>query len=119
MCEKGEVSQKLYSLIQSTDSLQNFFSQSYESSQILPADREVLKVLPTALGQYKLLLESLSDEWRKIIEANVDLGTVTSYEGSVFNPQEIPLVQVVHCIVSDMDMVRSHSSTVHIYYLYM
>ena len=83
---------------------------------LTPSDIEAISVLPETLGQYSLLLNNLSEEWDKLLTTSDGLGTVTSYDGSVFNPQEISLVLVIHCIVSDMEMVSYYYYHNYCYY---
>jgi hypothetical protein len=83
-------------------------------------DMEIITMLPKGMEELKDLLKCMEDDWKCVIEDKVDLGTITSYDGSIFNPQQIPLVQIIHCIISDtlmllkdtMDILTSNQSTI-------
>ena len=111
------ISQKLRTLYEGVSKLQSSIPKDVDlrGLDICLDDIEAISVLPEALGQYSLLLNNLSEEWDKLLTTSDDLGTVTSYDGSVFNPQEISLVLVIHCIVSDMEMVSYHYYYYHYY----
>ena len=107
-----EIAQKLLSLQQISATLRESFTiiksdiaNGTAATSYNPEDTKALSALPDALEEYQSLLKSLSEDWSRLILTNTDLGTITSYDGSVFNPQEISLVHVIHCIICDMEMV--------------
>ena len=53
----------------------------------------------------KSCIKHLYNEWQHVTNNEVDLGNILSYDGSVFKPQEIPYVHIVHCVISDIEMV--------------
>ena len=118
-----EIAQKLLSLQQISATLRESFTiiksdiaNGTAGTSYNPEDTKALSALPDALEEYQSLLKSLSEDWSRLILTNTDLGTITSYDGSVFNPQEISLVHVIHCIICDMEMVSSrYSLSLHAY----
>ena len=123
-----EVAEKISSIQEISTNLKQTLSKIKEdittdtagsSPGLTPSDREAISALPETLYQYSQLLNNLSEEWDKLLLTSDGLGTVTSYDGSVFNPQEISLVLVIHCIISDMEMVRyDHQYCYYDYYYY-
>ncbi|XP_019854385.1 PREDICTED: uncharacterized protein LOC109583460 [Amphimedon queenslandica] len=101
------ISQKLRNLFEGVSKLQSSIPKDVDlrGTDICVDDLQAISVLPETLYQYSQLLNNLSEEWDKLLLTSDDLGTVTSYDGSVFNPQEVSLVLVIHCIISDMEML--------------
>lgn len=85
-------------------------------SQLLIEVNECLSVtkhdwLKEALENTSKLLQNWEKEWHdKVVTKGLDLGSITSYAGSVFNPQEIPVAQMTLCVISDMEMVRTYAT---------
>ena len=111
------VAKKLQALLEGVAELRGSISmKGRDIADVCPPDVKALSALPDALEEYQSLLKSLSEDWSRLILTNTDLGTITSYDGSVFNPQEISLVHIIHCIICDMEMVSSrYSLSLHAY----
>ncbi|XP_003388042.2 PREDICTED: uncharacterized protein LOC100634323 [Amphimedon queenslandica] len=114
-----EVAEKISSIQEISTNLKQTLSKIKEgittdpagtTPGLTPSDIEAISVLPETLHQYSQLLNNLSEEWDKLLLTSDGLGTVTSYDGSVFNPQEVSLVLVIHCIISDMEMLLTEAN---------
>ena len=58
-----------------------------------------------ALRRLNNMVLSWQEQWSGAMINNVDLGTVTVYEGSIFKPQSIPVTQLLHSVLSDVHQV--------------
>lgn len=64
-------------------------------------------MVPLVSHETRYLVEQWYKEWDTVVIAKgLELGNITSYAGSVFNPQDIPVAQMTLCVISDMEMVR-------------
>ena len=120
--ELTEIASKLQSVIDTLTSLDTAFTTTTTAAAIpslIDRDRDAMSVMPEALKRFMDIVCKLERDFKRVIKEDIDLGAITTYAGSVFNPQKIPVVQVLHCIISDMDMVSSncfiHSSILHVY----
>ena len=76
-------------------------SGQYQSNnEIATEDIKSLMTMPTAMKEYSEVIKHLYNEWQHVTNNEVDLGNILSYDGSVFKPQEIPYVHIVHCVRS-------------------
>ena len=104
--EVQEIAIKLQNVLQISQQLQEMFSSNYDhTNDIATEDIKSLMTMPTAMEEYSEVIKHLYNEWQHVLDNGVDLGNTLSYDGSVFKPQEIPYVHVVHCVISDIEMV--------------
>ena len=107
--EMKEIAVKLQNILQISQQLQEIFSSNsgqYQSNnEIATEDIKSLMTMPTAMKEYSEVIKHLYNEWQHVTNNEVDLGNILSYDGSVFKPQEIPYVHIVHCVISDIEMV--------------
>ena len=105
--EVQEIAIKLQNILQISQQLQEMFSSNYDhTNEIATEDIKSLMTIPTAMKEYGELIKHLYNEWQHVMDNGVDLGNILSYDGSVFKPQMIPYVHVVHCVISDIEMVN-------------
>ena len=118
--ELTEIASKLQSVIDTLTSLDTAFTTTDAAAipSLIDRDRDAMSVMPEALKRFVDIVSKLERDFKRVIKEDIDLGAITTYAGSVFNPQKIPVVQVLHCIISDMDMVSStcftHLSILHV-----
>ena len=104
--EVQEIAIKLQNILQISQQLQEIFSSNFERTNgIAVEDIKSLMMMPTAIKEYSEVIKHLYNEWQHVMDNGVDLGNILSYDGSVFKPQQIPYVHVVHCVISDIEMV--------------
>ena len=53
------------------------------------------------------IIQDWEQQWSSIVESKIDLGTITVYNGSIFKPQCIPVLQLLHHVLSDIYKVSS------------
>ena len=58
-----------------------------------------------ALRRLNNMILNWQEQWSAAMINNVDLGTVTVYEGNIFKPQSIPVTQLLHSVLSDVHQV--------------
>ena len=110
--ELTEIASKLQSVIDNLTSLDTAFTTAAAAIPSLnDQDKHAMSVMPEALKRFMDVVCKLERDFQRVIKENINLGAITTYAGSVFNPQKIPVVQVLHCIISDMDMVSSNCFT--------
>lgn len=110
--ELTEIASKLQSVIDTLTSLDTAFTTAAAAIPSLnDQDKHAMSVMPEALKRFMDVVCKLERDFQRVIKENINLGAITTYAGSVFNPQKIPVVQVLHCIISDMDMVSSNCFT--------
>ena len=110
--ELTEIASKLQSVIDTLTSLDTAFTTAAAAIPSLnDQDKHAMSVMPEALKRFMDVVCKLERDFQRVIKENINLGAITTYAGSVFNPQKIPVVQVLHCIISDMDMLSSNCFT--------
>lgn len=111
--ELTEIASKLQSVIDTLTSLDTAFTTAAAAAipSLNDQDKHAMSVMPEALKRFMDVVCKLERDFQRVIKENINLGAITTYAGSVFNPQKIPVVQVLHCIISDMDMVSSNCFT--------
>lgn len=111
--ELTEIASRLQSVIDTLTSLDTTFTTTDAASipSLTDQDKHAMSVMPEALKRFMDIVCKLERDFKRVIEEDINLGAITTYAGSVFNPQKIPVVQVLHCIISDMDMVSSNCFT--------
>ena len=58
-----------------------------------------------ALKRLNNMILNWQKQWSAAMINNVDLGTVTVYEGNIFKPQSIPVTQLLYSVLSDVHQV--------------
>ena len=100
----------------SSELLKNIESNLSNVTNVEGKDKEAHEALPVVVGRLSQLSAEWYQQWAKILlETGADLGTITSYVGSVFKPQEIPVAQMILCVVSDMEMASLNFRHYHLY----
>jgi hypothetical protein len=83
------------------------------SSDCDAADSEVWPAMPETTQRLMSLCENWYKHWKEqLTDKGTELGTVTSYVGSVFKPEEIPVAQILLCVLGDMEMMLNEAQVI-------
>ena len=69
------------------------------------SNNKTTSFISDALKRLNNMILNWQEQWSAAMINNVDLGTVTVYEGNIFKPQNLPVTQLLHFVLSDVHQV--------------